>query len=41
MFAIKIQSGASVNLISLPPVMWAGIVVILINKSQKVCLICS
>ncbi|WP_215826966.1 hypothetical protein [Spiroplasma endosymbiont of 'Nebria riversi'] len=28
MFAIKSQSGASVNLIYLPPVMWAGIVVI-------------
>ncbi len=41
MFAIKSQSGASVNLISLPPVIWAGIVVIWINKSQKVCLICS
>ncbi len=41
MFAIKSQSGASINLISLPPVMWAGIVVIWINKSQKVCLICS
>lgn len=41
MFAIKSQSGASINLISSPPVIWDGIVVIWINKSQKVCLICS
>ncbi len=41
MFAIKSQSGALVKSISLPPLIWSGIVVIWINKSQKVCLIYS
>ncbi len=41
MFAIKSHSVSCVKFISFPPVIWAGIVVIWINKSQKVCLICS
>ncbi len=41
MFAIKSQSVSWVKSISLPPLIWAGIVVIWINKSQKFCLICS
>ncbi len=41
MFAIKSQSVSWVKSISLPPLIWAGIVVIWINKSQKYTFICS